>query len=278
MDRAVLSGGHPRAPGVRLGLSSIVAVILAGILGPLTPTAGAETRLDVTAGYAGFHVPGRALPVQVTVTAERLVSGELAVLRSGKDPIATLPVEVAGGSVKRFTMLVPGGVTEASGAVDVELRSGGRALGRGRAEVRSAEDAELVGLGPQLVEGHTVPGPAPLAIDAGVARFAALDNGLLAQAPTSLDGLSAVGLASGELAGLAPGVRAGLLRWVAGGGHLLVDEPPGTAIDGLPAEWQPGPTGRSAAGGGEVRLTGDAMTAGRWAGLVEPSSVGRSDS
>ena len=255
----------------------MLAVVVGGFLGPLVPAAGAESRLDVSAGYGGFHVPGRSLPVQVTVTAERLVKGELVVLGSGSSPRATLPVEVAGGSVKRFTLVVPGGVASSAGAVDVELRVGGRALGRGKAEVKAADDTELVGLGPQLAEGGEMPGPAPLAIDAGVARFAALDAGLLASAPTSLEPLSAVGLAGGELAQLAPGVRAALLRWVGGGGHLLLDEAPGTTMDGLPAEWQPGPAGRAAAGIGEVRLTGDAMSAGRWAGLIEPSSVGRDD-
>ena len=249
-------------------------MVLGGFVGPLTPAARAESRLDVSAGYGGFHVPGRSLPVQVTVTAERLVKGELVVLGTGSSPRASLPVEVAGGSVKRFTLIVPGGVTSSSGSIDVELRVGGRALGRGKAEVKDADDTELVGLGPQLVE-DSLPGPAPLTVDAGVARFAALDAGLLAQAPTSLEPLSAVGLGSGELTALAPGVRAGLLRWVGSGGHLLLDKAPGTAIDGLPAEWQPGPAGRVAAGVGEVRLTGDAMSAGRWAGLIEPSSVGR---
>jgi hypothetical protein len=241
----------------------------------MTPAAGAESRLDVTAGYGGFHVPGRALPVQVTVTAERLVKGELVVVGTGTSPRASLPVEVAGGSVKRFTLVVPGGVSSSAGSVEVELRVGGRSLGRGKADVKAADDAELVGLGPQLVEGRSLPGPAPLSVDAGVARFAALDAGLLTQAPTSLEPLSAVGLNSGEFAGLAPGVRAALLRWVGSGGHLLLDEAPGTTIDGLPAEWQPGPAGRAAAGVGEVRLTGDAMSAGRWAGLIDPSSTGR---
>ena len=255
---------------------AVVVAVLAVFLGPLAAPAGAETRLDVSAGYAGFHAPGRALPVQVTVTAERLVKGELAVLGSGK-VAATLPVEVAGGSVKRFTMVVPGGVTSSARPVEVELRVGGRVLGRGRADVRSDDDTELVGLGPRLVEGRPVPGPAPLAVDAGVARFAALDTGLLAQAPASLEPLSAVGLASGELAALAPSVRAGLLRWVGAGGQLLLDEPAGAGgtIEGLPADWQPGPSGRTVAGVGEVRLTGDALSAGRLTGLIEPSSVGQ---
>ena len=268
--------------GLGTTLLVLLVVLLGGYLGPLAPAAQAESRLDVSAGYGGFHVPGRSLPVQVTVTAERLVKGELVVLGTGSSPCAgscgtraSVPVEVAGGSVKRFTLVVPGGVTASAASVDVELRVGGRALGRGKADVKAVDEAELVGLGPQLVE-ESLPGPAPLAVDTGVARFFALDAGLLAQAPDIARSRSRPSAsAAGELAGLAPGVRAGLLRWVGSGGHLLLDEAAGTTIDGLPAEWQPGPAGRVAAGVGEVRLTGDAMSAGRWAGLIEPSSVGR---
>ncbi|HZI38241.1 MAG TPA: hypothetical protein VFF24_08045, partial [Acidimicrobiia bacterium] len=137
MKRRCDTGGHPRTPGaVRAGITATLLVVLGGVLGPLTPAAGAESRLDVSAGYGGFHVPGRSLPVQVTVTAERLVKGELVVLGTGSSPRASLPVEVAGGSVKRFTLIVPGGVTSSSGSIDVELQVGGRTLGRGKAEVK----------------------------------------------------------------------------------------------------------------------------------------------
>jgi hypothetical protein len=256
---------------------AVMLIVLEIGVGPLVPSAGAATRLDVSAGYAGFHVPGRALPVAVTVNAERLVSGELAVVVAGrKEPVTTLPVEVAGGSVKRFLLVVPGGIVDDSGTIDVQLRQGGQTLGQGRAEVRSADDAELVGLGAGLLaDGRSAPGPASLAVDAGVARFAALEPSFLNQAPTALEGLSAVGLAAGELAALAPSARAGLLRWVAGGGHLLLDEPAGATVDGLPVEWRPAAAGRTVAGRGEVRLVGGALAAGRWNGLVEPTDHGR---
>src|SRR5690606_26793551 len=139
--------------------------------GPWVPAAGAESRLEVQAGYGGFGVRGRSLPVQITVSAERLIQGDLAVKEKGAKRVTTLPVEVAGGSVKRFTVVLPGGVNEANGTVEVELRAGGRVLGRGQADVKAADDAELVGLGPQLVKGESVPGPATLAVDVGVARF-----------------------------------------------------------------------------------------------------------
>ncbi|HVF13905.1 MAG TPA: hypothetical protein VM942_04855, partial [Acidimicrobiales bacterium] len=65
--------------------------------------------------------------------------------------------------------------------------------------------------------------------------------------------------------------RNALLAWVEQGGHLLVDADPGQTVEGLPGAWQPGQDGRSPAGRGEVRLTGGAIAAGRWSGLVEPT-------
>ncbi|MDQ3945585.1 MAG: hypothetical protein M3357_10630 [Actinomycetota bacterium] len=264
-----------RRAGARLLLPAILLTVLAASAGPQATPAMAATTLEVTAGHNGFHVPGRALPVRVTVTADRLVHGDLAILAPGRDePVVTLPVEVAGGSVKRFLLVVPGGVSESSRALQVELRQNGRAVGRGRAEPRSAGDAELVGLGPALTQGKLLPGTAALAVDVGVARFAPVDAALMA-VPGALDSLSTVGLAAGELAALAPSARTGLLRWLADGGHLLLDDGIGTPVDGLPAEWQPGATGRAVAGRGEIRLTAGAMAAGRWPGLVEPTRLGR---
>lgn len=253
-------------------------MLAAGVgAGPLAAPALAATRLEVDGGYGGFHVPGRAVPIRVTVSAERLVHGDLAVVAPGrKEPVTTLPVEVAGGSVKRFLLVVPGGVAEDTGSLTVELRQGGQTVGAGKADLRPANDAELVGLAPGLSDGRPLPGTAPLAVDAGVARFAAVDAALLA-APGALEGLSTIGLAAGELAALAPSARTGLLRWVGAGGHLLLDDTPGAPVDGLPSEWQPsaGPTGHTVAGQGEVRLTAGAMAAGRWAGLVEPTTTSR---
>ena len=251
------------------------ALAAAAGAGPLAAPALAATRLDVNAGHGGFHVPGRAVPLRVTVSAERLIHGDLVVVAPGrKDPITTLAVEVAGGSVKRFLLVVPGGVAAATGSLTVELRQNGQKVGTGKADLRPAEDAELVGLGPELADGRPLPGTAPLAVDAGVARFAAVDAALLA-APAALESLSTIGLAAGELAALAPSARTGLLSWVGAGGHLLVDDAPGAPVDGLPPDWQPGPTGRSVAGQGEVRLTTGAMAAGRWPGLVEPTTLSR---
>ncbi len=271
--------------GARLLLATLAGLFLAagaGVgIGPLAPVpALAATRLEVQAGYGGFHVPGRAVPIRVTVSAERLIHGELAVKAPGREQaVTTLPVEVAGGSVKRFLLVVPGGVAKITDSLTVELRQNGQAVGTGKGDLKAADDAELVGLSPGLSDGRPLPGTVPLAVDAGVARFAALDAALLA-APAALDSLSTVGLAAGELAALAPSARSNLLRWVGAGGHLLLDDGASAPVDGLPAEWQPnpapGPTNlRKIAGQGEVRLVDGAMAAGRWAGLVEPTTASR---
>ncbi|MGH9034869.1 MAG: hypothetical protein ACRD0O_03830, partial [Acidimicrobiia bacterium] len=265
--------------GARLFLATLAGILLSGALGagPLATPALAATRLDVSAGHGGFHVPGRAVPVRVTVRAERLVHGDLAVLVPGrKEPVSTLGVEVAGGSVKRFLLVVPGGVAADTGSLNVELRQNGQTVGTGKADLRPADDAELVGLAPGLSDGRPLPGTAPLAVDAGVARFAAVDAALLT-APAALESLSTIGLAAGELAALAPSARTELLRWVGAGGHLLLDDAAGTPVDGLPAEWQPGPSGRAVAGQGEVRLVAGSMAGGRWANLVEPTTTSRPD-
>ena len=112
-----------------------------------------------------------------------------------------------------------------------------------------------------------------LSVDAGTAQFVALGDLDLANAPGSLDALSAVGIRGDELAHLRAETVGAILLWVQDGGHLLVDSGAGTAIAGVPAEWQPGPAMRAPAGRGEVVRTDDAMTAGRWSGLVDPSDV-----
>ncbi|MGH8992869.1 MAG: hypothetical protein ACRDZ7_15275, partial [Acidimicrobiia bacterium] len=134
-----------RAGARRLLLATLAGVLVAaGIgFGPLATPALAATRLDIASGYSGFHVPGRAFPIRVTVSAERLVHGDLVVLNRGRSQaITTLPVEVAGGSVKRFLLVVPGGVVADTGSLVVELRQGDQKLGTGRADLRPADDAE----------------------------------------------------------------------------------------------------------------------------------------
>jgi hypothetical protein len=189
-------------------------------------------------------------------------------------PVA-MPVEVPGGSQKEFLIVAPSGPDPAqSPDVVARLLQGDQVVASGHMTVRPAVETELVGLLPGALRGRPVPGPAPLAVDAGTARFAAIGSGDLEQAPASLGPLSTLVADVDEIGRLAPAARSGVLRWMEAGGRLLVDSARGQVVPGLPDAWQPGARGRAAAGLGEVVATGGAVAAGRWSGLVEPSGRG----
>ncbi len=210
------------------------------------------------------------------VTADRLVRGRLEVGTAEATPVG-IPVEVPGGSTKEFLVVVPAWQSfRFDGAVTVHalLRDGSDEIATGNGVLPSSTGQELVGLLPGALGGRAVPGPAPLAVDAGTARFAAIGPAELAQAPHSLGPVSTIAAGADEVARLPTAVRTALLAWVEQGGHLLVDADRGQAVEGLPPTWQPGADGRSAAGRGEVRLTAGAIAGGQWSGLVEPTGWG----
>jgi len=241
-------------------------------VGPAAPAA-AETTLGVAGAYDGSYVPGRPAAVRVQVAADRLLRGRLDVTVAGEATVS-VPVEVPGGSTKEFLVVVPGSQSfafERAVPVEVRLRDGSNELAGGRGVLQSSVGSELVGVLPGALGGRAVPGPSPLAVDVGTAHFAAVGPAELAQAPTSLGPVSTIAAAGDELGRLPASTRTAVLAWVEQGGHLLVDADPGQTVEGLPAAWQPGQDGRSPAGRGEVRLTGGAIAAGRWPGLVEPT-------
>lgn len=240
-------------------------------LGWVSPAA-AETTLQVDAGYAGSFVAGKEVPVRIRVSADRLLRGTLEVgvgTQENGVPVA-MAVEVPGGSQKEFLVTAPSGLNQTPDVV-ARLLQGDQVVASGTVAVRYSADTELVGLLPGALRGRPVPGQVPLAVDAGTARFAAIGEAELEQAPASLGPLSTLVAAVDEVARLSPGARAGVLRWIESGGRLLVDSARGQAVPGLPDAWQPGPQGRAVAGLGEVVATAGAVAAGRWSGLIEPS-------
>lgn len=252
------------------GWWALAAVVIAPLLwaGP----AAAETTLEVDAGYAGSFVPGQEVPVRVRISADRLVRGTLEVGVGNVDngvPVV-MAVEVPGGGQKEFLLTARSGMNQ-SPNVSARLRQDDRLVASGQSPLQAAGDTELVGLLPGALRGRAVPGVAPLAVDVGTARFAAIGEAELGEAPASLSPLSTLGADADELSRLSPGARSGVLLWVERGGRLLVDSAKGQAVPGLPDAWQPGARGRAAAGLGEVVATDGAIAAGRWSGLVEPS-------
>lgn len=253
-----------------LRFAAVAVCTVAATVPAWASPAAAETTVEVDAGYAGTYIPGRPLPVRVQLGADRLVAGELQVSVDGLP--THVPVEVPGGSRKDFLVVVPTGSTQARPLTIVaQLPDGSKSPPRGTVTANPVGDQEVVGLSAGALGGRAVPGPQPLAVDAGTARFVALSSADFDRAPDSLGALATMGLGPDELARMAPSTRNDVLAWVDAGGRLLVDASPGGPVAGLPDGWQPGEDGRAQAGRGEIRLTSGAMAAGRWSGLIEPS-------
>lgn len=230
--------------------------------------AAAETGIEVETGYAGgYFVAGEAVPVRVTVSSDRLLRGELRIQQdAGNDDPApvVVPLEVAGGSAKEIVVALPTLRTEHQLRVTASIDGAS-----GRAEARSDEEVELVGLLPGAAED--TPPAVPVPMDLGTARFTRLGEDTLA-APGSLGALGTVAAGPEGLTVLEGAALANVLTWVDEGGRLLVDSAPGAPVEGLPEAWQP-TTGRAPAGRGEVRAVGGAIARGAWADVVEPTSV-----
>ncbi|MGH9280269.1 MAG: hypothetical protein ACRD12_19480 [Acidimicrobiales bacterium] len=260
---------HPKT----IAATALTVLVAGWMITTATATAraaAAAATLEVEAGYAGTYIPGQPVPVRVRVTADRLLSAPLEVTLNG--PPTAVRIEVPGGTTKDFLIVMPmsAGATRAT-TVTARLPDGSRTPPAATASLVPIGDEEVVGLFPGALGGRAAPGPAPLAVDVGTARFVALGPLEIDRVPDSLAALATIGVGGDELARMAPSVRAGLLRWVEAGGRLLVDAPPGSPVPGLPDDWQPGDERRAGAGAGEVRLTAGAMAGGRWAGLVEPT-------
>lgn len=239
----------------------------------LAAPAAADADLEVEAGYVdGQIVPGRPVPVRVQVRSDQLVTGTITAtpytLGEAGEAV-TAPIEVAGGSVKDYLVVVPtrwdGGLGPSE--LRVALRTGDGDPVETTAALTWSGDVEVVGLVPGLVS--QAPDPAPLPMGLGRAVFTQLDALALAT-PGALGPLGSIVTGPDGLSALPPDAQRNVLEWVEGGGQLLVDAAPGSPVAGLPPEWQP-EAARAPAGNGWVRLTDGAATRGQWAEIVEPT-------
>lgn len=273
-----MRGSHRQRshPGRRWSVA-LALVLAAPVLASPSPAAAATT-LEVDAGWGGSYHPGQPFPIRVTVTADRLLRGDLQVEVAGMTtvPMVGRPVEVPGGSAEEHLFVLPSGLEEPGFEVRAVLRADDEVVASGTSSMVPAGDTELVGLTPGALAGRPVPAVAPLAVDAGTAAFSPVDT-IVLEAPGGLGSLDVLGVGAGELAGLGGGGLEAVLAWVASGGHLLVDEAPGVDVPGLPQAWRPGPDGRARAGLGEVISVGGALAEGRFAGLVEPTPLERTN-
>lgn len=258
-----------------------LALAVAGSTEPAATHAGAQASsqptVELNVGHAGQFEPGSPVVARVRIRTPRLFAGDL-VLSSNRVEV-TREVEVAGGSVKEFYLLVPTSSFERSLEVQAFLRKGDRVVTSVSDGADFDASEEPVGLLPGAAGSGELPGVVPLTVDIGTARFSRVAMAELDLAPDSLASLGTIAAASGEVGALSPEQRSALLQWVHLGGRLLVDEAPGTATAGL---YDTSGDGRASAGNGEIVAVDGAIAAGRWTGLIEPterwSSQERGDS
>lgn len=252
----------------------VAGVLVACGLGWAAAPARADdgVRLSGTTGWAGRCHRGRPILVRARIGADRLVSGVLSAEASGAPSVATeVPVEVAGGTEEEVVLVAssPFGC----GEVTVKLREK-RGITTTRLVANDAGDTVLLGLLPGALRGSAP--PASAVARTGVAAVAAFEPDVLDR-PGAVAGLDTIGATATDLDGLSADQRRALTGWVAAGGTLLVDAVGPDALGALPETWRPAAGGRTAAGRGQVRLTGSALRDGRLDGLAEPGTTSNVD-
>ena len=234
--------------------------------------AGAETGLDIRPFAGGVVKPGRPVPVRIGVRADQLVRGTL-VVDLGQGTTVQLPVEIPGGSEKRFLVVVPSHPTLWDGRslqLDVTLRAGSTVLARGSEHLLRDGTVEVVGVLGSLADDR--PAKAALRVDAGLAHYDEVDDELLAAGPDALAVIDTLATSDDDLRALTASDRDVIGGWLYRGGHLIVDAP--STPSGLDASWRPaeGATSR-AVGHGMVRVTAGELARGEWDEVIEPTPL-----
>lgn len=246
----------------------VASLVVLGIgLSASTAAAGqpaAAVTGAVDAGFGGRFVPGRPVPVRVTLEATRLTAGQLTVQLGG--PYAeVVDFEITGGSSEEHWMLLDtpgheGVIAEASVEID------GRTTDLDPLALRWEGPSEIVGVLPTLAA--SMPQDARTEILGHELALVALEPALLDLGPEALGAVGSIATTPEDLAQLPPEHLRTVLGWLHTGGTLYVDAPAGTILE-LPDELHP-VAGWVRAGAATVVATDGALAAGRWSEVVVP--------
>ncbi len=229
-------------------------------------------ELDVEVGVGGLYRPGKALPVRVTVTGNRLIDGTLRITTRDRSATVEIPVEVAGGSVKTFATSLPTRPFDET-SPRVELVVDDEVIESSSERLRFDGETELVGVMATLASIRELPETSALAVgDLGQARLAPIAPELLQVGAPALEAFDQIAVTGSDLAGLDEVARASLFSWIADGGQLLVDEV-GGPVPALPDRWQPLDSDYRVANGGMVVLTGGLLADGKWDEVLKPTGI-----
>ena len=251
-----------------LRLAVFCSLVVAAV-GGLPGIAAAETEVAVDAGYGGLGHVGRPFPLHIEVTTDVLFVGELRISSRGSGLAIARQVEIPGGTTREFTVVWAWNPWRV-GTTTVQLVADGEIVASATVQPVVQRNADLVGVFPALAD-HGIPERAPLLFDAGEARLFPVDPAILAAGWAALEPLDMVVVTAADLRGLDTAGLDALLGWVNRGGRLLVDEPVGAEIPGVPAAWQPDGAQPRLAGQGEIMVTDGAAASGHWDAVFEPA-------
>ncbi len=256
--------------------------VLVATLALLTSPAAADTAVEVDTPVAGFYRPGTETVLLVTVAADQAVTGTIQVLVEGEGiTVATVGIEVPGGSAKTFA--VPVTLSPWGGGPSVRVETSDGQTRRPVVGLQQVGDAEPVAVMPSLIAPGLVE-RAEMVVGQGQARLVPFDPVLLDHGSATLNAASAVVADGADVVDLSETQRAALFGWVSAGGNLYIDGSVaelesgvvGEALSAAGVSFEPeddsrtGIEGRAWLGSGAVYATGDTLRAGRFDGLIQP--------
>lgn len=266
-----LKGGLRRRTWVKIAASVVVAAVLmslgsGGASGQAVDD-DAVVQGKVDAGFDGYFVPGRPVPIRVTLSATELWSGEVAV-SFGNGTGEHVQVEITGGTSEEHWLLLDA-PPSTDPVVTVSARRDGRSTTSsvGRDRLLADTDTQLVGTlaglgGLELDDIETVVGGQDIVL-------VRLEPALLDLGPEALAALDSVAATHDDLTSLSDSHRDALLGWLTLGGTLYVDGPTGP-LPGWPDALQP-TSPQVRAGAATVVATDGALTRGEWSAVVIPA-------
>jgi hypothetical protein len=255
---------------MRVVLAAVVLVASFLLVPAGAPAAGVGTgdvplEARITAGLGGFVVPGRPTPIRVTLQADQLAAGELSV-GFGEGSAEVTQFEIAGGASEEHWALLDVPMSNPP-AVVASAQVGDRRVQLGNAAIQWDGGSHLLGVLPGL--GGVPPSDLVTRVASQPIRVVPLEPALLDLGPAALAALDSLALTPADVEGLSARHRDAILGWLALGGTVYVDAPPGP-LAGWPDSLQPTST-VVRAGAGTVVASGGALAEGRWAEVVVPS-------
>ncbi len=232
---AVRHGRRWLAPRVLGALAASAFVLLPAASGTAAPddTSGTGTgeqepnrddMLTVAQEFGRSVDLGDHVLLRVTVTAGRLIDGEVRVTGSQSSLTVRQDVQVAGGSSEEVIVTVPV-IDPGSASFEVELFDGDQSVDSDT--VRFAFDAgtDVAGVMPVLAARAGEP-PARVTLPGDLRRvdMVAVSLDVLDLGPSAISQLDTVLATSDDLVSLGPAARTTLLGWLDRGGHLVLDD------------------------------------------------------